>query len=293
MITVTQFSAIILKTAKQHLSKLVRSAPRHDDAPAAPPPSTAEIEAPVDAVPATDAAAPAEAASPAETAAPAEAPAAAGPSAEVTFLMQQMSIDEKRAARLVDALGVVGKRLDQVRQVTVVQLEGAPSRAVKVGEFGYLIDMADVGGGRGDRDRGGRGGGRGGRGGGRGGRGGGRPGGRGGPPAGEGEGKEGEVIDLTGPFSMEAAAADRKRAELAERGRGGPGGGRRGGRGGPGGGRGGRSRGPGGGHGGRPQGPGGRPPSLGGGRGGRPHGPGGGSHGPGGGGPGPQAAGGG
>lgn len=245
MITVTQFHAIVLKTAKQHLAKIKKSTPAAEAAPTAP-------EAAVEAVPAAPVEAPTEAAA----SAPVEgAPAAeTGPSLEVTTLMQAMNLDEKRAARLVDALNVVGNRLDRVRQVTVVQPTGAPARATVVGEFAYVVDALESGGGD-RRDR---------RGGGHGGRpGGGRPGGNRGAPKGPKGAKPGEVEDLTGPFSMEAAAADRKRAEMAERAHGGPGGGRgaprgRGGPRGPGGGRGGPRgqggpRGPGGG--GRPASP--------------------------------------
>ena len=167
MKTVTQFNSIVLKTAKQHLSQ---HAPKKDAdksaKPAAEPTPMADAASSDDATPA-DAAAQA---SPADDAASVsdsdevadEAAASDGPSADAAVLMEQMHIDDKRAARLVDALGLVSKTIDRVRQVTVVEIEGAPARATKVGEFAYLVDMVPSAGGNRDRESG-RGGGRGGK----------------------------------------------------------------------------------------------------------------------------------
>ncbi|HLL24833.1 MAG TPA: hypothetical protein VK427_22020, partial [Kofleriaceae bacterium] len=107
----------------------------------------------------------------------------------VQALATQLGVQPDRAARLMEALDIVGNRIDQVRLVRVFQGEAGPHGAVSRGEFHYVIDRVagpSRGGSRDDRrgggDRGGRGGGdRGGRGGGGGGGGGGFGGDRG-PP---------------------------------------------------------------------------------------------------------------
>jgi hypothetical protein len=165
---------------------------------------------------------------------------AASQAPAIALLSRELHLDEKRAARLLDALSVVGQRLERVRQVTVVQPEGAPPSAVKVGELAYIVDLNQLPGGSGRRDHRGR------REGGR--PGGGRPGASrpgGGRGRSEGGSRPAPEDEVSGRFSMEAAAADRRREEAAERNRGRPGGrfggprGRGGGRySGPGGGRG-------------------------------------------------------
>jgi translation initiation factor IF-2 len=167
MITVTEFNAILLKQAKQHLATLKKAAPQPAPEPEPPPSPTVAVEA--SASPEPGEAPPT----------PASAPVAQSP---VAALAEHLKVDENRAARLVDALGVVGNRLDRVRVVRVVKAEGAPANASKVGEFGYIVDLVGpppTARGRDDRnDRDGRRGDRGGRGRPGGGRpGGGRPGG--------------------------------------------------------------------------------------------------------------------
>ena len=85
-----------------------------------------------------------------------------------------LSIQEDRAKRLVEALDVIGAGVEQVRLVRVFQGEKGPIGAASVGEFHYAIDRAQAlgskrrdrddrrGGRGGDRDRGGGGGGGGG-----------------------------------------------------------------------------------------------------------------------------------
>ena len=159
------------------------------------------------------------------------------------LFVERFSFDEKKARHLLDSVAVAGNRLDRLRAVRVVQLEGAPRTAVKHGEFGYIVDMVqsrgrgapDRKGGRGGSDR---------KGGKRGPRGGGGDG-MGGKPGAHGGKSKNDPNDLSGPFSMDAVKEDRKREALAERGRPKPGGRRPPGRGGA------RGGGPGGGGGGR------------------------------------------
>jgi hypothetical protein len=171
MITVTEFSSIILKQAKQHIAALKRAEPHLAYKPE--PSGSPVVE---DAASATPEGGAVEIP---QVSAPADEPHA---NPQIAALVEHLKIDENRAARLVDALGVVGNRLDRVRLVRAVKAEGAPANASKVGEFGYIVDLAGpppAPRGRDERnDRGGRRGDRGGRG-----RpGGGRPGGR--PPSG-------------------------------------------------------------------------------------------------------------
>ena len=74
----------------------------------------------------------------------------------------------RRRARIIEALDIIGDRIDQVRLVRVFQGETGPHGAVTRGEFHYVIDRVAGQQRRDDRrdDRGGRGGDRGGRGGG-------------------------------------------------------------------------------------------------------------------------------
>jgi hypothetical protein len=78
-----------------------------------------------------------------------------------------LSVQPDRAARLLEALDIIGGSLDQVRLVRVFQGEQGPHGAVSRGEFHYVIDRVagpprrrrddrgDRGGRGGDRDRGG------------------------------------------------------------------------------------------------------------------------------------------
>ncbi len=202
MITVTQFSGNLLKTAaglmpRKNAPASPQPAPAETAPPAATPSETpaeaAAEDAPAQEAPSDEGGADGEAASEgegeaAETAASADAPAdgaakpveaasAADPAVLAKF-QEQFGLDEARATRLWDVLSVVREKWERVRQVRVVKAEGAPERAPKHGEFAFVVDVAAAapsrdarGGGRGGRggDKGGRGGG--GRGGGVGGRG--------------------------------------------------------------------------------------------------------------------------
>ena len=89
----------------------------------------------------------------------------------IAAIAGDLSLQEDRAKRLVEALDVVGAGLDKVRLVRVFQGEKGPPGSTAIGEFHYAVDRAqqeqkrrgrdDRGdrGGRGDRDRGGGGGG--------------------------------------------------------------------------------------------------------------------------------------
>jgi hypothetical protein len=149
MITVTEFNAILLKQAKQILA-----AGRKVEPPPAPEPEPPAAPAVPDATsvsPEPHAVEPPPAS--------ARAPRALA-SAQISALAEHLKVDESRAARLAEALGVVGNRLDRVRMVRVVKAEGAPQNASKVGEFGYIVDLIgppQSAHGRDDRgDRGGR-----------------------------------------------------------------------------------------------------------------------------------------
>jgi hypothetical protein len=88
----------------------------------------------------------------------------------IAAIAGDLSLQEDRAKRLVEALDVVGAGLDKVRLVRVFQGEKGPPGSTAVGEFHYAVDRAVVEqkrrgrddrgdrGGRGDRDRGGGGG---------------------------------------------------------------------------------------------------------------------------------------
>lgn len=174
MITITQFSSIQLNAAKDFLAKARTNPPRA--VAAAPTPAAEGTDVAAEATPPAtegdaDTGAPVEAAAPVVAAAPAAKPKAGGPPSSETLaaLGEQLSLDEKKVAFLVEALGVAGNRLDRVRQVRVVESEGAPSAAVKVGPTAYILDLAaEAVRKEQDRGRGGKGG-KGGKGGGRGG----------------------------------------------------------------------------------------------------------------------------
>jgi hypothetical protein len=82
-----------------------------------------------------------------------------------------LPLAENKIPYLLGALKVAGPRLQKLRQVRVVQLEGAPANAVKLEDAAYILDLLPQAGhkggatGRGDgRDgdrRGGKGGGKG------------------------------------------------------------------------------------------------------------------------------------
>ncbi len=175
MKTLTEFSTLTLRraaAARAAAGGSVQATP----APAAPVVAegdAAPIEASAEAAPVEDAA-PAEAsaeAAPAEEAAPAKADPV------IDAVAAALEVQPDRAARLLEALDVVGNQLDHVRLVRVYQGETGPHGSVSRGEFHYAIDRVAGGGGKRRDDRGGS---RGGRDGGRSGGGGPRGGGGGG-----------------------------------------------------------------------------------------------------------------
>src|SRR5689334_12297535 len=193
MKTLTEFSTLTLRKAAAARSaarsgrtvtagELAQAA--SDDAAAKAEAAKAEAEGGDDtAAPEGDAPAEAAADAPAEAAAEStEAPAAeakpAEPDPAIGAVAEALGLQPERAARLLEALYVVGGSIDQVRLVRVFQGEKGPHGAVTRGEFHYVVDRVARKGRGGDRrddrggDRGGRGG-REGRGGDRGGRGGG------------------------------------------------------------------------------------------------------------------------
>ncbi|HWU88339.1 MAG TPA: hypothetical protein VN253_13730, partial [Kofleriaceae bacterium] len=110
--------------------------------------------------------------------------AAKAPDPAIDAVAAALGVQPDRAARLIEALDIVGSSIDQVRLVRVFQGEQGPHGAISRGEFHYVVDRVAGPPRRRDRggrdDRGGRG--RGGdRGGGGGGGGGGGDRGRGGP----------------------------------------------------------------------------------------------------------------
>lgn len=143
MITITQFTLPQLKAAHQILTTAAK----------------APAKAPVaEAAPAADAAAPATqsesaAATPAESAPAQDKPAdaaPAGPSPEVIAeLVEKLPLAETKVAYMLGALKVAGGRIGKVRQVRVVQVEGAPAGAVKLDDAAYILDMMPEGGNRG------------------------------------------------------------------------------------------------------------------------------------------------
>lgn len=214
MKTITEFPATLLRQAIAF-----RKQQRAAEPPAAAPPAPAEGEAPQDATP---------------TSAPAANPEAAALGAAV-------GVEGQRLERLMEALAVVGDRVDAVNRVRVFGGEEQPQGGHKQGDFYYVVDLIPrpQDGGRRNRDRhGGRD---------RGER------GRGGPGGGPG-GREREPPRSEVPAGGEGWTLARAPGDPGDA-RGGPRGDRRGpggrgpGRGGSGGGRGpgGRSGGPGGG----------------------------------------------
>ncbi len=191
MKTLTEFSTLTLRKAAEARAKVRRSAPAPAvDNSAAPVPAQDAVTAPVNAEePAQVEAAPVETDSatpaPSEATESAEASAtpAAAPDPAIDAVAAELGVQPDRAARLLEALDIIGDRIDQVRLVRVFQGDTKPTGAVSRGEFHYAIDRvaAPSRARRDDRkrdDRGGRGGGGGGGGGGRGGGMGGPGGGR-------------------------------------------------------------------------------------------------------------------
>lgn len=208
MITITQFTLPQLRAAHDILtraSKAQAAAPKPQaDVPAGEASSDASQDTPPEAK-AEDVASASEVSTdspPAEAKDATSAKAApAGPSAEtLAELSEKLPLAENKVQYIVGALQVAGARVQKLRQVRVVQLEGAPANAVKREEAAYLLDLlpeANRGQSRGDSRDGDRRGGKGRDGKGRGGRDGKKPGdkrGFGGPgaPGGKGPGAGGD-----------------------------------------------------------------------------------------------------
>jgi hypothetical protein len=137
---------------------------------APPEPSTeAAAEATGDSEAATSEAAASEAAA-SEAVPVTDTPVEQKPDPIVDAVAAALSVQADRAARMIEALDIVGNRLDEVRLVRVFQGEKGPHGSIARGEFHYAIDRVASARRRGGRDdRRGRGGDRGGGGGGRGG----------------------------------------------------------------------------------------------------------------------------
>ena len=152
MITITQFSCFQLKAAKEFLAKFkpVAAAVAEVVAPEVEPGATAaapQAEAAQEGTASTDpdvstaAVAPAapKASTSERSARPGDKNAAAKPKIPpspeaLAQLAEHLKLDDKKIAHLVEALNLIGNRLERVRQVRVVQSEGAPAGcSVKVG----------------------------------------------------------------------------------------------------------------------------------------------------------------
>jgi len=133
MKTITEFTASMLRAAAQ----VQRSRPAAEDTtlPAEPAPAPAAQE--------LDAQAP-DAAQPA-------ASATAG--AYATAVGAAVGITGDRLARLLDALEVVGGRVDDLRMIRVLAGEDPPPSAKKRGEFYFVVEQMPRTGGRGRDDR--------------------------------------------------------------------------------------------------------------------------------------------
>src|SRR5882672_6683839 len=188
MKTLTEFSTLTLRRAAAARAaagdaKVGAPAAELDDAMDAS--ESAAEDAPAEDPDAPPGEAAAEAAPPGEAAAEAEGQAAGEPPAGdaqgdakpdpiVEAVATALGVQPDRAARMIEALDIVGNRLDEVRLVRVYQGEVGPHGSIARGEYHYAIDRVASAKRRGRDDR--RGGDRGGRGGDRGGRGGDRGG---------------------------------------------------------------------------------------------------------------------
>src|SRR5690242_18900164 len=133
MKTLTEFSPLLLRNAAA-----ARDAVGEPPTRVAPPAATETVaaDAPADdagseAVDAGGEATEAAADSPAE--APAEAPAETDPA--VSALAAALNVQPDRAQRLLEALDIIGDRIDEVRLVRVFQGENGPPGSVSRGEF--------------------------------------------------------------------------------------------------------------------------------------------------------------
>jgi len=114
MKTITEFPGTLLRQAI-----VLRKQRRAAGSPAAPPPAPAEGEAPEDATP----------------------PSAPAANAEAAALGAALGVEGQRLARLMEALAVVGNRIDAVSRVRVFGGEEQPQGGRKQGDFYYVVDL--------------------------------------------------------------------------------------------------------------------------------------------------------
>jgi ATP-dependent RNA helicase SUPV3L1/SUV3 len=133
MITITQFSLLQLKTAHDILS-----AANKEPAPAQPV-SAVEGAAPAQADAQVSDPQEVKTEAPQTEAAPKDAPFASEQA--VAAVAEAVGLDAAKVAHLVEAIRIIGKRMTKLKQVRVVQLEGAPQAAVKGADAGYILDM--------------------------------------------------------------------------------------------------------------------------------------------------------
>lgn len=142
MKTLTELNGTLIRKAAAAIAEARKSLPK--EAPPAPP----VAEAAAEAAPAADGAeaAPAEAAAPeAAPAAPEAAPAGASEAAKAAIeaaAAAATGLAGDRLARLVDAVEVVGGRVEDVRLVRVFGAEEPVTGAKALNGFQYLVDMA-------------------------------------------------------------------------------------------------------------------------------------------------------
>src|SRR5580704_5432323 len=146
MKTLTEFSPLTLRKAAAARAA-AGGAPRGEAAPAeaAAPVDAAPVEAAENAEPenteTSESAEPMDASSDGgETVAESEdtAPAADDPAAAA--VAEAVGVPADRGQRLIEALDIIGDRIDQVRNVRVFQGETGPHGAITRGEFHYVID---------------------------------------------------------------------------------------------------------------------------------------------------------
>lgn len=187
MKTLTEFSTLTLRKAAAaraaagganagapaaELDDAMDASEEAGDAPAgdAPAGDAPGGDAPGDAADAAEATSEgvAEASAPAEPVA--DTPVEHKPDPIIDAIAAALSVQPDRAARLIEALDIVGNRIDEVRLVRVFQGEKGPHGSIARGEYHYAIDRVASakrrgrddrrsGGRGGDRDRGGGGGG--------------------------------------------------------------------------------------------------------------------------------------
>jgi translation initiation factor IF-2 len=134
MKTLTELNGTLIRKAAAAIAEAKKSLPK--EAPPAPPAA--------EAAPAAEGAeaAPAEAAAPAPAAAPAAGPSEAVKAALEAAVAAATGLAGDRLARLLDAVEVVGGRVEDVRLVRVFGAEEPVSGAKAHNGFQYIVDMA-------------------------------------------------------------------------------------------------------------------------------------------------------